>query len=74
MRVLADRKWGGASAVTLFSVVALVGGLMAATAAAHAGQVEPQPEVALWNPSHRSLVNSGQRFQRGLDREAPVEC
>jgi len=30
--------------------------------------------VALWNPSHRSRVNSGQRFNGGLDRGAPMEC
>ena len=30
--------------------------------------------VALWNPSHRSRVNSGSRFNRGFDRRAPIEC
>jgi len=29
---------------------------------------------ALWNPSHRSRVNSGNRFDRGFDRIFPVEC
>jgi hypothetical protein len=55
--VLADRRWGGSSAVLLFSVAALVGGLMAATAAAHAGQVvlegfvlsERQAATAPWS-------------------------
>jgi len=30
--------------------------------------------VALWNPAHRSRVNSGQCFNRGFDSGAPVEC
>ena len=30
-------------------------------------------DVALWNPSRRSRVNSGQRFNRGFDREALME-
>ena len=29
--------------------------------------------VALWNPSHRSRVNSGQRFKRGFDRGVMME-
>ena len=30
--------------------------------------------VALWNASHRSRVNSGQRFNRGFDREPPLNA
>jgi len=30
--------------------------------------------VALWNPSHRSRVKSGHRFNKVLDRGAPTEC
>jgi len=30
--------------------------------------------VALWNPSHRSRVNSGHRFNREVDRGASIEC
>jgi len=32
------------------------------------------PRVALWNPSHRSPVNSGIRFNLGFDRGAPIQC
>jgi len=30
--------------------------------------------VALWDPSHCSWVNSGQRFNGGFDREPFIEC
>ena len=32
----------------------------------------PLVRVAFWNPSHRSRVNSRQRFHRGLDGVAPL--
>jgi len=46
--------------------------LHALEAAAELAQVLTR--VARWHPSHRSLVNSGYRFNRGLDRGAPIEC
>jgi len=42
--------------------------------AAATGQVCVRDTVALWNPSHRSRVNSGQGFNGGFGREAPIEC
>jgi hypothetical protein len=37
--------------------------------------VNDQVRVALWNPSHRSHINSGgELFNRGFDRAAPIEC